>query len=42
MSESFHLQKVDNINHFKSIVKLSLPDQFLRDWHNAIDTPSKC
>jgi hypothetical protein len=29
MSEYFHLQEVDNINHFKSIMKLKQPDQFL-------------
>jgi hypothetical protein len=42
MSKYFHLQKVENIKHFKNIVKLRLHDQLLQDWHSNIDTSSKC
>ena len=40
VSEYFLQHKVDNINYFKSIVKLRLRDQFLQDWHSTVDTSS--
>jgi hypothetical protein len=42
ISEYFHLQKVNNIYLFKSIVKLIQHYHFLQNWLSTIDKSSKC
>ena len=42
MSEYFVNQHVDNVNHFKLLVKSRLYDQFLQHWHETINNSPKC
>ena len=42
MSEYFVNQKVDNMFHFKSLVKSRLHDQFVQQWFSSVDTSPKC
>ena len=42
LSHYFRDQNVDNLLHFKSVVKLRLYDQFLQDWNSTIANSSKC
>ena len=40
--EYFIKQKIDNMSHFKSLVKSRLHDQFVQQWFNTIENSPKC
>lgn len=42
MSEYFINQKVDNIDHFKMLIKIRLSDQFLQNWNSTLYNSAKC
>ena len=42
MSEYFVNQNVVNVNHFKTVVKNRLQDQFQQQWNSTINNSPKC
>ena len=42
MSECFIEQQVNNVKHFKQVVKTKLYDQFLQEWDDTVFNTSKC